>query len=450
MKNSTHPRLIHQANNCSRVIYNLSRDIYLSRKPADRILRSFFRQNKKCGASDRRFISESIYSLFRWWGWLRHLTKSEERLWHGDFKNVNTATDWLSILLAAHILESIELHPIAAYWKELLSKRLKLSGFIQGMKGKPLQDCADYLNALFKISLKGWKELVPDWFIKELELAEAEGETVMEFMQKRPPLWLRAQTKNISGLKENLRISGLNAEQSGMIENALALHSPRINLYELPLFRTGKFEIQDFASQIIGIACNASPGERWWDVCAGAGGKSLQLAWLMENKGLVVATDIRSWKSVDLRRRARRSKFFNITARDWNGKGIPVRTPNFDGVLVDAPCSGTGTWRRNPEGRWNTSQKELPTFFDLQYQILTNAAKAVKPGGVLIYATCSICVIENEDVVNKFLGHHSNFSLTPLTHPLTGNRVNGMIRVWPQTADSDAIFVARMRNTVKD
>ena len=445
MTSTYHLRLRNQANSYARIIYILNRDIRVSGKPADRVLRSFFRKNKKFGASDRRVISDTVYKIFRWWGWLRLIPDSEEQLWRSVPEATLSNKRWLSILLAAHVLESTELHPVVVYWKELLRKRLSRPHFIEGLHGKPLAYRADYLGKLFKISKPDCNMLVPLWFMGELERAKADIPNVIDFMQRRPPLWIRSQTQAISVLKKEFKSNGLDIRQSKSLLNAFRLENPRVNLYELPGFQSGKFEVQDIASQVIGIVCDARPGQRWWDVCAGAGGKTLQLASLMKNKGSILATDIRSWKYADLKRRARRSRFFNITTKNWDGNGIPVRTPNFDGVLVDAPCSGTGTWRRNPDGRWSVTRENLYTFPDLQYRILANAAKAVRRGGLLIYATCSICACEDEDVIHHFLNSNSGFSLEELAHPLTGEKVNGIVRVWPQMADSDAIFVAKMR-----
>ena len=383
--------------------------------------------------------------MLRWWGWLRILAGSETRFWADHPSNMTTNLGWLSILLGANVLDSIDLHPIAVYWKEVLKRKKKFPDFIEGLCGKSLHDRGQEIDNLFGISSGGQEKVVPSWFVKELQQAGAAISPVIECFQKRPPLWLRAQTEDISALELELNNNGLKIQRSSVISHALCLYQPRINLYALPQFRSGKFEIQDLASQVIGMVCDPKPGERWWDVCAGAGGKSLQLATIMRNKGLVVATDIRSWKLADLRRRAKRSRFHNITTREWAGKGIPARHSNFDGVLVDVPCSGTGTWRRNPDGRWTLTPEDLATFPGLQYGILANAAKAVKPGGILIYGTCSICVCENEAVVRRFLDDNPDYMLDSLTHPLTGEKVEGIVKVWPQKADSDASFVARMR-----
>ena len=135
----------------------------------------------------------------------------------------------------------------------------------------------------------------------------------------------------------------------------------------------------------------------------------------------------------------------NVTTRDWQGKGIPSRSPNFDGVLVDVPCSGTGIWRRNPDARWTLKENQLQELCELQYEILNNAAKGVKPDGLLIYGTCSLCRCENEEVIAKFLSNNKDFSLEKFPHPLSEKMTNGQIHVSSNMADCDATFTARMR-----
>ena len=127
------------------------------------------------------------------------------------------------------------------------------------------------------------------------------------------------------------------------MKKAIKLYNPRVNLYELKSFRAGNFEVQDLASQSLGFACQAKPGERWWDVCAGAGGKTMLLADHMQSKGLVVATDIREWKLQDLKKRAKRARFSNVTTKALKKGRASSKNHTFDGVLVDAPCSCTGT-----------------------------------------------------------------------------------------------------------
>ncbi|MBE0565786.1 MAG: RsmB/NOP family class I SAM-dependent RNA methyltransferase, partial [Krumholzibacteria bacterium] len=197
---------------------------------------------------------------------------------------------------------------------------------------------------------------------------------------------------------------------------ALAVVGPK-GIYELACHRDGLVDIQDLASQQIGLAVDARPGQTVWDCCAGAGGKSLQLAAAMQGKGAVHATDLYENKLKDLRRRARRAGWANLRAGLWDGDRLPDFGPEvlgrggFDRVLVDAPCSGSGTWRRHPDGRLRFAPDQLPDLAAVQQSLLVTAAEAVRPGGLVVYATCSWFRAENEDVVAAFLAARPEFAL---------------------------------------
>ncbi|HBP08272.1 MAG TPA: hypothetical protein DD673_16540, partial [Lentisphaeria bacterium] len=167
---------------------------------------------------------------------------------------------------------------------------------------------------------------------------------------------------------------------------------------------------------------------------------------LMERTGTVVACDVRSYKLDDLRIRARRAGFPNIRTCEWDGKPYQGKqAARFDGVLVDAPCSCSGVWRRNPDGRWTLKPEDVEEAAALQQRILEAASTAVRSGGLLIYATCSLFPRENGGVVDAFLASHEEFALEPFEHPLTGEPCGGMLQVRSFDGDCDSMFVARLR-----
>src|SRR5206468_4149301 len=150
------------------------------------------------------------------------------------------------------------------------------------------------------------------------------------------------------------------------------------DLFRSKEFHAGEFELQDLSSQAVSLICAPEPGQTWWDACAGEGGKTLHLCGLMHNKGVVWATDRAEWRLKNLKRRAARSRTFNYRARVWTGgPTLPFKT-KFDGVLVDAPCSGIGTWHRNPHARWTTNLQDVHELGQLQVNLLQNASLAVK------------------------------------------------------------------------
>jgi 16S rRNA (cytosine967-C5)-methyltransferase len=231
----------------------------------------------------------------------------------------------------------------------------------------------------------------------------------------RPPVWLRlADERRRTAVLAELAGQGfLVVEQIGP---ALAVAGPK-GVYELACHRDGLVDVQDLASQRIGQAVDPRPGQVVWDCCAGAGGKSLQLASLLAGKGAVHATDLYENKLKDLRKRARRAGWANLRAGLWDGDRLPDFGPEvgrrggFDRVLVDAPCSGSGTWRRHPDGRLRFAADQLPDLAAVQLSLLETAAPAVRPGGLLVYATCSWFTAENEDVVAAFRAGQPGFAL---------------------------------------
>lgn len=436
-----------QARNVAIVVHDMMRHILETRRPADRELSSMFRRQKKFGSRDRRLVSEALYSVFRWWGWLGPKGRDENRLWTLESEDAADDPSWLMVLLGAYLLDATgEPHPIALRWRDMLQDLSIPVRHIDCLGDRPIRERGEAIAELFGTKTKQWRELAPSWFFQQLAQEPALQVGLIESLQNRPPIWLRVQRGPVKDVITDLKRADLEPKTGKEITNAIRLDKARVNLFDLPSFRDGRFEVQDLASQCIGLACQAKKGERWWDVCAGAGGKSLQLAAMMDGAGLVVATDIRGWKLDDLKKRARRSQLSNITTREFSGEGIPSKKPTFDGVLVDAPCTCTGTWRRNPDARWTTRAEDVAEMAAMQFDILENARQAVKPGGVLVYATCSVMEAENEAVVRRFLEAHPDYALEPIPHPITGETTDGQYRIWPTDADCDATYVARLRH----
>ncbi len=437
---------------CADSLPELLSATFAEMKPADRILGSFLRMHKNFGGSDRRLLTESFFSILRWWGFVSKIfPETAERIRNPqvpDGEDIKPETfNFYRIILFSLAMDGITrgetadvLCEKAAFPAEKLPETGKIKDFA-ARAGAIIEKFKRIHPACALANM----DLIPDWTGSEISSGERLDELIKWF-QKRPPMWLRAQTEDIPHLLKELELSGLEVSVSDKIPNALRIATPKVNLYSLESFKKGHFEVQDIASQVIGLVCAPVPGQRWWDACAGAGGKSLELSSLMKNKGSVVSTDIREYKLEDLKIRARRAGFSNIRCSSWDGKGI--RTKNhetFDGVLVDAPCSCSGTWRRNPDARWTSSCGEIAELAALQGKLLSNASKALKKDGILVYATCSIFFRENEHVMNDFLANNKDFALSPFLNPLTGEECDGTIRVRPWDADCDAMFAAKFR-----
>jgi len=446
-----------QARACAHAVNEILWTTLAYGRPTDRALNAFLRANKQYGSRDRRLTSHMVFAVLRWWGWLARLAP---RPFQDALKRVGANPDsyqqrpepapqgdsraWSQILLGAHVLENSHRPDIARVW----------AGHIQRRSPKPFTEDdalpfrARELAKRLGVNLAGLREgqLVPKWAAAEIPHSLPKGET-LSWLQRRPPVWLRAQTDAVPKLLVQLRKAELEPERHAQMARAIRIGHPRTNLRTLDSFRKGAFEVQDLASQVVAHVCAPKPGQRWWDACAGAGGKTLHLADLMQSKGTVLATDIRTRKLEDLRKRARRAGFSNIQCREWRGDAVSRKRATFDGILVDAPCTCSGTWRRNPDGRWTTSLRDVTEMAERQLGLLTSAATGLRSGGIIVYATCSMFAQENTGVVEAFLAKHAAFALDPFTDPLTGKNCDGTRLIAPWEGDCDTMFVARFRHS---
>jgi 16S rRNA (cytosine967-C5)-methyltransferase len=227
----------------------------------------------------------------------------------------------------------------------------------------------------------------------------------------------------------------------------------RIPLATLDAFKKGLIEVQDESSQIAALLAETKPGMRVVDFCAGAGGKTLALAAQMQNKGHLVACDISEARLTRSAQRLRRAGISNVERRPLSSERdnwVKRHAGAFDRVFVDAPCTGTGVWRRNPDAKWRLTPNDLSELVVKQAAILDSAQRLVKPGGRLIYATCSLLPPENEDGIHAFLERHPDFTLLPV--PEIFQRATGtqcpvpgpMLHLTPARHGTDGFFVAVM------
>jgi len=280
---------------------------------------------------------------------------------------------------------------------------------------------------------------VPPWTAQ----AMAVNDDWLRSLQREPKLWLRSKRGQAQDLAERL----VGAEVSPLLPDAL-LYRGEEDLFKTPEFHAGEFEIQDIASQVVGLVCAPQPGETWWDTCAGEGGKTLHLSDLMQNKGMLWASDRAEWRLTKLKRRAGRAKVFNYRSAFWDGgKKLPTKT-KFDGVLVDAPCSGIGTWQRNPQARWTTEPNDVRELSAIQKSLLANVAPSVKPGGKLIFSVCTLSKAETVEVVEQFNASHPEFEPMMFPEVVSGNRAftsAATVTIWPSDLDGNGMFIAGWR-----
>lgn len=426
-------------------VIDLLTEIDETPRPADAIISAFFRARRFIGSKDRTAIAETTYAVLRHHARLR---------W------------WLARTDSA------------------VTPRLRLIAYLSLVEGKTTEDIAEgFSGAKFAPARCDDAE--------KKGLAKLDGQTLAhpdmpEAVAVECPPWVEDKLRTqfgdrfpremqamLDSAPLDLRVNIIKATREDAIERLAAEGvetvpcrlSPvglrakgRPALGNLAAFKDGLIEIQDEGSQLVGLLVNAQPGMRVVDFCAGAGGKTLAMAAMMQNKGRIIACDVLDKRLQRAAERFRRAGLHNIEVRALANERDPwvkKHKEGFDRVLTDVPCSGTGTWRRNPDARWKKLGPGLPELVRLQAEILDSAARLVKPGGRLIYATCSLLPDENDDQIKKFLATHDEFALVPISqvwaeavggHPVQGEFMN----LTPGRHRTDGFFTAVIQRKMKD
>jgi len=366
------------------------------------------RLHRQFGSRDRRLYRELAYTAFRYLPWVEDGLKEKS-------DDAVRALVWLSHDLAATRL-------VKSVWCE----GWPLPAPAIAEKQRRLQTQAS--------SLPVSRPLLPEWF--RGECPEAFHPPLGDILQTRSPLWIRVQTDDVDGLAAEFRAQGWTWRQSVVQADAWRIDGEK-DVTDSEAFRKGAFEVQDLGSQLVLESIDVPVGSRWLDACAGAGGKTLQLARRVGSEGHVTADDLRPAPLEELRRRAERGGLRNVSVGD-DGREL------FDGVLIDAPCSGTGTWRRSPHLKTSTNHEGVVRSAVAQTDLLETYAPRLHLGGRLVYATCSLCRTENEDVVNGFLESHSDYRADRPIHEFGYRRARDEtgLTIDPAGHDSDGFYVA--------
>ncbi|MEZ0387794.1 MAG: RsmB/NOP family class I SAM-dependent RNA methyltransferase [Verrucomicrobium sp.] len=361
-------------------------EIFARGTHADKAIERMMKAHPKWGARDRRFFFYFAYDLVRWWRWYWYLSGQADAD-HCKVEMMNDAKVW---------------RVWAAYWMQ------------QGNELPPFAECRGPWNEGVEQRaqahvLPAIRLSIPDW-LQERGSREfgKEWPELMKALNKPADVFLRANTLRITPVELQAKLEGEGIESHRVkgLPDALRL-SVRKNVFTTQAFKEGLFEVQDAASQQVAPFLQVAPGQRVVDSCAGAGGKTLHLAALMQNKGALVAMDVHQWKLDEMRRRARRNGVSNVEPRlIEDAKAIKRLASKADRVLLDVPCSGLGVIRRNPDAKWKLTEAELDRLQTLQQEILVSHSRMVKPGGKLVYATCSLFPSENERQVQAFLATH--------------------------------------------
>jgi len=354
---------------------------------ADKVIERRLRSEKQWGARDRRFFAELTYDSIRWWRRLNYVVGRPE---------TGSAPGLLSALRESEAEQIIKAY-LAIKGKETLPDWLAVDEGTTRL-WRDRWDSPDQSLAV--------RHSLPDW-LEEHAAGEigAEWPEVIEALNQQAPVYLRANRLkgDRTELARRLADEGIAVQPVPEAEDGLVLEE-RKNVFATKSFKDGLFEVQDGGSQQVVPLLSPQPGERVIDACAGAGGKTLHIAARMKNRGKVLALDVHARKLEELRLRSRRAGADIVEVREISSTKVIKRLlESADRVLLDVPCSGSGVWRRNPDGRWKLTPEEITRLRELQGQILRDYSRMVKPGGILVYATCSLWPSENQNQVKRFL-----------------------------------------------
>lgn len=352
-------------------------NIFNDGKYADQAIQKILKRDTRWGSRDRGFIAETTYDIVRYKRLFTSIAKVSEPFNKQDLWRLTSV--W--IVLKGHDLPA---------WEEYFNTPVRrIKGGLDEVRNN-----------------RKMRESIPDW-LDEMGVEELGNiwEQEITALNEQAPVVLRANTLKIdvATLKEKLIAEEILTTTNERFPDALILNE-RANVFRTKLFTDGFFEVQDAGSQLIAAYLEPKPGERIMDACAGAGGKALHLAAMMENKGQIIATDIYQSKLNELKRRTRRAGVHNVETRLIDSTKVIKKLHNkMDAILIDAPCSGLGVLRRNPDAKWKLQPEFIENIKETQQEILQSYSKVVKSGGRMVYATCSIFPSENEMQVETFL-----------------------------------------------
>jgi 16S rRNA (cytosine967-C5)-methyltransferase len=353
-------------------------EIFIKNRYADKAIERLFKQHTQWGSRDRRFVAEAVYDIVRNYRLYSELARSPKNFWF-----------------------------ITAVW--LVDKGIELPAWPEFQHVDPAQ----ILKAKEKlVDNPVIRESYPDWLwaLGISELGKEKWATEAIAMNQQAPVVLRANTLKTSRekLQKELQADGIETKHLNSLKDALEL-TKRANVFQNKYFKEGWFEVQDAGSQKISEFVSPSSNDFVVDACAGAGGKTLHLAALMNNRGRIVSMDVEQWKLDELKKRAKRAGAQNVETAIVDETIIKKFNSKCDKLLLDVPCSGLGVIKRNPDAKWKLTADVIEKTRQIQFDILSRYSAMVKPGGSVFYCTCSILPSENEQQVKRFLESSKEF-----------------------------------------
>jgi 16S rRNA (cytosine967-C5)-methyltransferase len=408
-------------------------DVIASPKPADRLIDLFFRERKYLGSKDRRFISETVYGI------LRNKRKIEYCLQsvHDNRTNLLSCLAYL-FLDKKYSVESLSVEVDVPIDILLLIE--------QNINSKPA--------IISTLEATAIQYSFQDWMIQEWNeyFGTSEVDALCTALNTQAPMTIRVNTikTSVEECQRKMLLEGIETERAQYAPHALHLKK-RTNVFQLQAFKDGLFEVQDEGSQLLAMLVDPKPKSKVLDACAGAGGKALAMASIMNNRGEIFAFDIHSTRLEELKKRIRRSGVDSIRTKTIVENEVSegfIGAADF--VLVDAPCTGTGTIRRNPGMKWSVNEQMVKELREKQLAILTLNSQYVKIGGRLVYATCSLIRDENENIIEQFLETHKNFELVNPSsilqrYNLAGMTDNKYFQLLPHKFNTDGFFAGVMK-----
>lgn len=345
---------------------------------ADKVIQALLKRDKRWGSRDRGFVAETTYDIVRWKRLYAEIAEVKEPFSRDDA--------WR----------------LFAVWATLKGIKLPDWKYFEGTPTRKIKGRFDEASKIRKI-----KESIPDWIdtLCVIELGDSIWSKELAKQNEQAEVILRVNTLKTSKKDLQLKLQSENIETNEIKGYPFALKLvERTNVFKTEAFKKGWFEVQDASSQLVAAYLDVKPGMKVVDACAGAGGKTLHLSALMENKGSLIAMDIYESKLKKLKIRARRNGAHNIDMRVINStKPIKKLKEKADRLLIDAPCSGLGVLRRNPDSKWKLQPEFLNKIRGTQQHILQEYSKILKPGGKMVYATCSVLPSENQEQIKTFL-----------------------------------------------
>ena len=408
--------------------------------PADRTMANYFKQRRYIGSKDKAIISEYFYTILR------------------------------NKLSFSYLLSEAGIPANSRRFAAVLLRHLglKTKDYFngQGHGPKPLSesDAAAISSIDFAVlndAPLNVKLNVPEWLQEDLQNSLGglyESEMAASNEQATTDIRINTLKSTVKQVSHFLDKVNLTPQRTPISPWGLRFDK-RVALFGTQAFKDGWIEVQDEGSQLLGLVSKVKPSQKVVDFCAGAGGKTLAMAAMMQNKGTIYACDVHSKRLEQLTKRTRRAGVHNVRTHvlsSENDKWVKKHQQVADVVLIDAPCSGTGTWRRSPDSRWNLTQSDLQNLIETQSSILRSAKRLVKPGGVLLYATCSLLKDENEKQVERFLSNHEDFKLIPdyfNEFDFDSNLLDvndSSLRTYPGKTGTDGFFLAALQKVQTD